>query len=493
MAVRRTCRSSRGLGAPTACAVAAVLSASIVAASPASAAAGKLVAYSSAESIALQPDGRILVAGWTHRCDPDPEEPCVDPAVVVVRYLPSGRIDRSFGGGDGVVEIPAGGEHFRDEHPGITGLAVQDDGKIVVGAVTGGPLSSLLVRLSARGRLDRGFGGDGKVTTPFGSYVATESGNGLAVAADGSILVVGTRATSMIRGDFAAARYLPDGTLDPGFGAAGVASVHVMEGGVEQYEWGRAIALCPNGRILLAGSADNGFVATMAAAQLDATGQPDEAFGEGGRATSTPVRQAAGPLDPSTDALALAIQPDGSALLAGYRDVYLSLARLSEGGAPVSGFGDGGLAVSQTPDGEIATDVALQGDRIVVTGPGSDIHPSYVVLIRYNDDGSWDQTFAQGTGLTHFKVAGFESAARSLEIASGGRILAAGFVSSDECALARARSKGSSLCEAMTLLQLMPNGRLDPKFGRGGIVTTPRIDVCAKAPTKRCRAGERAV
>lgn len=468
---------------------AACVAAAFLAAPPAPATADKLGTHSLALSMALQPNGRIVVAGATQRCDV--EDPfCTDPTVIVVRFRPSGKIDRSFGGGDGLVKIPVGGDYTSASYPGVSGLAIQDDGKIVVGAVTNVPRSSLLARLSAKGKLDRGFGEGGTVVTPPERFVASESGNGIVIAADGSILVAGSHDPVGPETDFAAARYLPDGALDPGFGAAGVASVNVsegLEGSLPYDEAASAIGLHPDGRILLGGGAGNGFVASIAAAQLDVSGQPDQGFGSGGRAVfanSGPTASA------SARAVALEIQPDGSALFAGMQGgvpCAFALARLGSDGAPVQGFGDAGIVLSSSPGCGGATGLALQGEKILVTGPGD-----YVVVVRYHPDGSWDTGFAQGAGGTDFKVAGFPSGALALAVAKGGRILAAGYVRSDHCALAGGKGKGSRLCRAITLLQLKPNGRLDRKFGRGGIMTAPTINLCEKAPTKRCGAGKRA-
>lgn len=487
VAVPQTGRSSRARGAAAACIAAVSLAASIVAAPPASAAAAKLGNYSSARSMAVQPNGRIVVAGPTQSCDPEePFVPCANPAVVVVRYLPSGRIDRTFGGGDGLVRIPVGGKYISVENPGVSGLAIQDDGKIVVGAVIDIPFQSLpsllLVRLRAKGKLDRGFGDRGKVVTSPDRFIASENGNGVVASPDGSILVAGSYDPPGPDIDFAAARYLSDGRLDPAFGAAGVASINVSEGlggTLPYYETANAIGLRPDGRVLLGGGVSNGFVASFAVAQFDPSGQPDPSFGTGGHV----VFAAFGAQFAGASAVGLEIGSEGDALFAGLRGggehpscSKAVLARLSPGGTLVDGFGDAGLVQTAPPVCEGASDLELQGNRILIAGPGPDfLRRNRVVVVRYNDDGSVDRSFAGGAGVAVFKVAGFPGGAYDLAVVKGGRILTAGFVLAESCGLAGAKGKASDLCEAVALLRLQRNGLLDRTFGRGGIVTTPRI------------------
>jgi len=466
----------------------AFLATSIVAAPPASAAAAdKLGNYSSAQSMAVQENGRIVVAGATQSC-PEQLVQCTDAAAVVTRYLPSGRIDRSFGGSDGLVTIPVGGDYYRSVYPGVTGLAIQDDGKIVVGVARHPdpfvvPQAFLLMRLRAGGKLDRGFGDGGMVVTPAERFIASETGNGIAISADGSILVAGSHDPAGLPGpEFAAARYLPDGTLDPSFGTAGVASVRFTEGDdfdlATTVEQASTVGLRPDDGILLGGGVGNGFVANFALAQLDPSGQPDPSFGSEGRVTFGAFQaQFAG-----AQAVALEIGSDGGALYAGLRGggehpscSKAILARLSPGGTLVGGFGDAGLVQTAPPVCEGASDLELQGNRMLIAGPGPDfLRRNRVVVERYNQDGSVDRSFA-GDGAAVFKVAGFEGGAYDLAVVKGGRILTAGFVLAENCGLARAKGKAKDLCEAVALLRLTRNGHLDPEFGRGGIVTTPRI------------------
>src|SRR5205807_3445606 len=99
----------------------------------------------------------------------------------------------------------------------------QADGKIIVAgsAQNSGNYYIALVRYNVNGTLDTGFGAGGKVTTSIGSYSYAD-GNGLALQADGKIVVVGS--ASSYRSpyeDFAVLRYNTNGSLDGSFGNHG--------------------------------------------------------------------------------------------------------------------------------------------------------------------------------------------------------------------------------------------------------------------------------
>ena len=94
---------------------------------------------------------------------------------------------------------------------GASGVAIQADGKIVAVGAGGGGFA--LARYNADGSLDTSFSGDGKQTTDFGNF---DGASAVAIQANGKIVAVGE-----VSGNFALARYNPNGTLDPSFSADG--------------------------------------------------------------------------------------------------------------------------------------------------------------------------------------------------------------------------------------------------------------------------------
>jgi uncharacterized delta-60 repeat protein len=177
-------------------------------------------------SLALQADGKILQAGSSNG------------DFVLVRFNTDGRLDGSFSG-DGIIITD-----FGNNESGWA-VTVQQDGKILVAGFTftggQGPFfmqsnrtihlidgvnsDFALVRYNTDGSLDTSFGNGGKVTTDFGG---TDFATGVAVLSDGKIVVSGTS-----NGDFALARYNPDGSLDTSantLGTTGNDTFHSLPG-----------------------------------------------------------------------------------------------------------------------------------------------------------------------------------------------------------------------------------------------------------------------
>jgi uncharacterized delta-60 repeat protein len=206
-------------------------------------------------ALCLDPVGRILATGLVRSDRPDAAG-ATD--LIVARYLPDGKVDPSFGiGGHAVVDL----ERTDDTPEAIT---VDADGRIVVAGSAVRPDSQethfLVVRLDPNGTLDPTFDDSGTLMTEIFDGVA----RAIAVQADGGILVSGYGRCAEPAADAAAAdkdrlavvRYLPDGTLDPVFGDAGV--VWLDLGG--QSDRAYAAALQDDGKLVVAGTSRSGDV-----------------------------------------------------------------------------------------------------------------------------------------------------------------------------------------------------------------------------------------
>lgn len=280
-----------------------------------------------AQAVAVQPDGKILVAGSTATSGTDQD-------FVLVRYRPDGSLDDSFGTG-GKVVTSLGTSTDR-----ILAIAVQEDGRIVVAgdsdrgsSATG--VDFALARYQPDGTLDGSFGNAGTVTTAIRAQSSRDSAYALVLQKIGTeqrIVAVGGE------GDFVAARYTAAGALDPAFGSGGrIAGVF----GNSTIGAALAVTLAGN-RIVLAGHIQNDF----ALARLNTDGSLDAGFGTGGKVI-TPV--SAGNWDSAT---ALVRQADGKLLAGGW--VYeggsssgnFALARYSADGVPDAGFGHQGVAIT---------------------------------------------------------------------------------------------------------------------------------------------------
>ena len=106
-----------------------------------------------AHAVALQPDGRVLLAGWTTSGGGD---------AMVWRLKPNGQLDTSFAGGD-EVRLNAGG------FDQATSIAVQPNGKIVLAGDTSfalGEADGMVWRLRRSGQPDAAFGDQGTLRLP---------------------------------------------------------------------------------------------------------------------------------------------------------------------------------------------------------------------------------------------------------------------------------------------------------------------------------------
>ena len=146
-------------------------------------------------------------------------------------------------------------------------VATQADGKLVVAGSSAGNFA--LARYAAAGAPDPSFCGDGLVTTDFGG---ADAGQGVAIQADGKIVVAGRSGA-----DFALARYTAGGALDPSFSGDGV---QTTDFGAD--DGGAAVAIQADGRIVVAGQSGNNF----ALARYDAAGVLDPSFSGDGRLTT---------------------------------------------------------------------------------------------------------------------------------------------------------------------------------------------------------------
>jgi uncharacterized delta-60 repeat protein len=302
----------------------------------------------SARAIAVQADGKIVVAGWTDATG-------IDSNFLVLRYRTDGTLDPDFADGGRFV-LPIGAGNGTDR---AFAVAVQDDGRIVVAGTTLTGTSTTgqdfaLIRLTTAGALDAGFGQGGKVVTPMQTHSGGDTVYALALPViEGEQRIVAAGG----EGDFMAARYTSNGTLDASFGQGGRV-VGMFRGNIGA---ARSVALLPGGRMVLAGGIGNNF----AAAQLTVSGTLDAGFGQGGLVT---VPVSAGNWDNAT---AVARQADGKLLLGGwsYRDTSSSgdfvALRLLPGGALDTMFGTEGIAIHPVAAGtrsDSARGMVLQSD-----------------------------------------------------------------------------------------------------------------------------------
>jgi uncharacterized delta-60 repeat protein len=246
-----------------------------------------------AEAVAVQADGKIVVAGFTG--------PGGSNQVALARYNPDGSLDLPFGNG-GLVVTDFGGSALANS------VALTADGKILVtGAFQPSPTSSAsdfaLARYTANGALDTTFGTGGKITTKLGDFDA--AANQLLVQADGKIVAAGHTSTSGGSFNFALVRYNADGSLDASFNGTGIVTTNFG-----QLDDVHGLVLQPDGKLVAVGSYFTGSKVDLALARYNADGSLDPSFGAGGKVTTD-----LGGLNQSTQSAM--VQADGKLVVAG--------------------------------------------------------------------------------------------------------------------------------------------------------------------------------
>jgi uncharacterized delta-60 repeat protein len=337
----------------------------------------KFTTSDEAHAVAVQADGKILVGGSTNGSNPN---------FALVRLLPDGTPDPSFGAGGLVVRT------IGDRNATIEALAVLADGRIVAAGettFTGQPFAFVALRYLPDGGPDTTFGDGGAVITNFPSKSAYAYS--LALQTDGR-LIVGGEAENAVNstgtGDYALVRYNTDGTLDTAFGAGGLVLVDIH--GTRDAPG--AVALTSSGKIVIAGASsstgDDPVHVDATAARLDSTGVLDPSFGDAGRfSTSYGSAQGAG---------AVLVDSSERILLGGQYDGSFGLFRLSPTGTLDPTFGDAGVAQTRPSPGTggIAS-LIIQGDgRLIGLGlatAGS--KTGSIAAARYLQTGRLDESF----------------------------------------------------------------------------------------------------
>jgi uncharacterized delta-60 repeat protein len=434
--------------------------------------------------INVMPDGRIVLAGQTS----DGRDPsAVD--LTLARLTPNGRLDTTFGGGDGVVRQSSsfgydqmldaavradgsivaltryGALGFRpdgspdpafsgdgfapftfgaDPEPWPSGGAVApaaDGGALFVGTAGEAGAQVSLVRLNAGGAFDPSFSGDGRSLTRFPARAAATD---VLVQPDGKVVAAGNAGARI-----ALSRYNPDGTLDRTFGRGGAdgdGKVTLGPGTLAD------AALLAGGRTLV--------LSGNYLRRYNPDGSPDATFGDAGDAWF-PGRSTS-----------LAVLPDGKVIVAGsfftggfdtYRADGIQLARYNADGSLDASFGEQGYV--QADADAFGTTLLVSEATNVMAGPDGRVYvtaaltpPGQFVVARFSKSGAIDRSFGTG-GLTEVDMAagaGAESA-DAIALADDGTVLVAG-AAAGRAAVVRLRADGSP----------------DTSFGGGdGVVTAP--------------------
>ena len=375
-----------------------------------------------ASAVAVQTDGKIVLAGTVYNGATGTYD------FGLARFNPNGSPDLSFGGA-GVVATDFSG---RDDSG--YGVAIQSDGKLVVAGESSDPATGnsdfALARYNADGTPDTGFGGagTGQVLTDLGVY---DSWRGVALQADGKIVVAGQHKPNPDASDIAVGRYLQGGSLDPSFNATGIVLTDIG-----MWEIGWDLALQQDDKAVVVGSSwgPNFNPVRGVLARYLADGTLDSSFGTAGRVLTNLGN---GGFDYG---VAVALRradgsEDGRIVIAG----QFGVARFNADGGLDSGFSDDGIMDDSSNTGAA---VAIRGDgRILVAGQRA----GDFGLALYNSSGNLATHCSAAEIATDF--AGHGDSATAMAFQSDGKLVVGGFADSGtdwDFAAARYRGSGCS-------------------------------------------------
>jgi uncharacterized delta-60 repeat protein len=355
-----------------------------------------------ADAIAVQPDGKIVVAGLANTAP----NGAVAYYFALARYTANGALDTTFGsGGKVITSLRASGGPHLDYH--AVAVTLQGDGKIVLaGGTYIQPAADFVVaRFNPNGTPDAAFGSGGRVLTDIAG--GADQASGVAIQPDGKIVAVGrtfVAGTNEVR--FAAARYNPDGILDGGFGQGGTVTTQSGDG---TDGFLNDVAVQADGKILAGGwtrtgVAPSGGVApgNMVLVRYNPDGSPDTTYGSAGTGVVMTL------IGTDARASALVLQADGKAILAGISGANgvasLALARYlpsapqvgSFTADPVTAGASVTLTASGTTDGNsgaAVTQVTFYADS---NGDGI-LQPGTDILLGYGTQtgpGTWTFSFS---------------------------------------------------------------------------------------------------
>ena len=350
-------------------------------------------AYETAFGMALQNDGKIVVVGKTLT------------NFALARYTPDGDLDNSFNGtGKQITNI--GGTDQADA------VAIQVDQKILAAGTSDNNFA--LVRYNTDGSLDGSFGTGGIVTTTFG-VASSETGRDIAIQNDGKIILVGNSDA-----DFAIARYLDNGNLDPLFSGDGKQTADL--GGSD---YGFGVAIQGDGNIVVVGMSSG----DIALVRFTPNGALDNTFGNLGIQITDIV---------GTDyGYDVAIQKDHKIVVAGIcygvGSGDFTLVLYNQNGTIDTTFNGIGWRFSNFNSQDAAKSLLIHPDGTYIAAGASGYYPA---VTRIMPNGSMDHTFGL-FGKANTIALGFQAYGEEVALQMDGKIVVAGYTRTNDFAVLR--------------------------------------------------------
>ncbi len=359
-----------------------------------------------AYSIALQPDGKSVVAGSSRNS--------ANLDFALARYDAFGKLDPSFGSGGRVITPIGSGDDIARQ------VIVRGDGKLIaVGrSRVGSNWNIAIAQYTSGGTLDTSFGTGGIVTTDLGS--SEDDAFDVVLDANQRIVVVGQRLGSGL--DIVIARYLPAGLLDISFGTAGIANFSLGS----STEVPAGVLLQSDGKIVVGGFTNLSGGFDFLVARFLTGGTLDTSFDVDGWATID--------FGSTNDYVqSIALNHVGGIVAAGTREsvsgLDFAIAQLTSNGALDTSFGTGGKTTTDFLGGtDVIRRVRVADDaKLVVAGYSNDPAKANFdfAIARYTATGQLDATF-EGDGKTRTAIGAFDDIGNDFVIDGKGDFVVAG-------------------------------------------------------------------
>ena len=335
----------------------------------------------------------------------------------LTRLNADGSADTGWGNG-GEVRINSASMPYAS----LRGVAVAPDGSIVVvgSEATSGdaPYAGLLMRLTPAGQVDPSFGSNGRAPMPAG--FAMLNLRSLSIAATGEILVAGYgRQGAATRNEAVVLRFNADGTPDRGFAAAGT-YVYSEPGRIEEFH---SVAPAPDGGVIAVGNDYAGSESAGLVVKLGPAGLADPGFNGNG----VLKLHVAG--SPSTMLRGIAVAGGGKFVVAGIQlgpqDFQCALVRLLPNGMPDTGFGSNGVSTAWDQERCIVNDVIVDpDDKIIVAGnyrtvAGNTLDATMVARVLGTEITTTVAEFYNGT-LDHYFITADPAEAAAIDSGAAG-------------------------------------------------------------------------
>lgn len=383
-------------------------------------------------AVAVDPQGRVLVGGSAEFVG-GPGTGLISGGALF-RLNTDGTLDKTFGFNGSITDV------FGFQGAQVSAIAIRPNGQIVVAGLASDPnpppfsfglFDFAVEQFNPDGTQDLRFGFDGVVATRMGNL--NLNATGLAIQDSGDVVVAGFTTNSSFTTGFAMARYTPFGNLDSTFGTGGLVTTFFPNAGAA------GVALTPHDNIVVAGTVVDPATGNNEFGVAEYIGNPPAPAEQPPHLHAPPVPP---PVYPSS-ALPLAPPPPPAGPF----------------GKLDPAFGTNGVVTSGSNlPVYLASGVATQADgKIVAVGDSANTFG--LVVVRYNKDGSLDQSFGSG-GVVNTVVGNFDFYG-SVVIQKDGKIV-----------VAAQESDPVTFQDNLLVVRYNPDGSLDQSFGSGGIVIT---------------------